>query len=80
MFVAASTGVNLPMYQIGTDGGYLDKPAIDRTRLVIMPGERATVIIDFAGCPLAPPSIVAEQSPKRRIQTAPRPMAAPPAG
>jgi spore coat protein A len=45
------------MYQIGTDGGYLDAPVkIDPhaaktalTKLVIMPGERADVIIDFAG-------------------------------
>ena len=46
-----------PIWQIGTDGGYLDapvkidpnapKPAL--TKLVIMPGERADVIIDFAG-------------------------------
>ena len=46
-----------PIWQIGTDGGYLDapvkidpnaaKPAI--TKLLIMPGERADVIIDFAG-------------------------------
>jgi spore coat protein A len=46
-----------PIWQIGTDGGYLDapvmidpnapKPAI--TKLAIMPGERADVIIDFAG-------------------------------
>ena len=45
------------IYQIGTDGGYLDapvmidpnavKPAL--TKLVLMPGERADVIIDFAG-------------------------------
>ncbi len=46
-----------PIWQIETDGGYLDapviidpnaaKPAI--TKLVLMPGERAGVIIDFAG-------------------------------
>jgi len=46
-----------PIWQIGTDGGYLDapvkidpnaaKPAI--TKLLLMPGERADVIIDFAG-------------------------------
>jgi spore coat protein A len=46
-----------PIWQISTDGGYLDapvrfdpnaaKPAI--TKLVLMPGERAGVIIDFAG-------------------------------
>ncbi|MCY0683119.1 hypothetical protein, partial [Klebsiella pneumoniae] len=41
------------IWQIGTDGGYLDAPAAGTTaprpRLVLMPGERADVIIDFAG-------------------------------
>jgi FtsP/CotA-like multicopper oxidase with cupredoxin domain len=36
------------MWQIATDGGYLDAP-VRMTRLVLMPGERADVIIDFAG-------------------------------
>jgi spore coat protein A len=46
-----------PIWQISTDGGYLDtpvlidpnaaKPAI--TKLTLMPGERAGVIIDFGG-------------------------------
>ena len=48
------------IWQIGTDGGYLDGPVkIDPNapkgalqRLLILPGERADVIIDFAG--LAP--------------------------
>jgi FtsP/CotA-like multicopper oxidase with cupredoxin domain len=54
-----ATGIKGPaMWQIGTDGGYLDAPVkIDPNvkpldRLLIMPGERADVIIDFAG--LAP--------------------------
>jgi FtsP/CotA-like multicopper oxidase with cupredoxin domain len=46
-----------PIWQIGTDGGYLDRPVkIDPNapkgamqRLVLLPGERADVIIDFAG-------------------------------
>jgi spore coat protein A, manganese oxidase len=46
-----------PLWQIATDGGYLDGPVkIDPNarkgqlqRLVIQPGERADVIIDFAG-------------------------------
>jgi FtsP/CotA-like multicopper oxidase with cupredoxin domain len=49
-----------PLWQIGTDGGYLDFPVkIDPNappnqlqKLLIMPGERADLIIDFAG--LAP--------------------------
>jgi FtsP/CotA-like multicopper oxidase with cupredoxin domain len=48
-----------PLYVIGTDGGYLDTPVkIDRSggkgqpqHLVIMPGERYEVIIDFGGLP-----------------------------
>jgi spore coat protein A len=46
-----------PIWQIGTDGGYLDAPVkIDPNapngqlqKLLLMPGERASVIIDFAG-------------------------------
>jgi spore coat protein A, manganese oxidase len=41
------TGANLPLWVIGTDGGYLDAPA-QVAKLVIMPGERYEVIIDFA--------------------------------
>jgi len=37
-----------PFWQIGTDGGLLDKPAMPQ-RLLIAPGERADVIIDFQG-------------------------------
>jgi FtsP/CotA-like multicopper oxidase with cupredoxin domain len=36
------------MWQIATDGGYLDRP-VRVTKLTLMPGERADVIIDFAG-------------------------------
>jgi spore coat protein A, manganese oxidase len=54
------TKVNGPsMYVIGSDGGYLDAPVLidpnaakpALTKLVIMPGERYEVIIDFAGQP-----------------------------
>lgn len=44
-----------PMWVIGTDGGYLDAPvkidplAAANNKLVMMSGERYTVIIDFAG-------------------------------
>ena len=46
-----------PLWQIGTDGGYLDAPVkIDPNvailnKLVMQPGERADVIVDFAGQP-----------------------------
>ncbi|HET8641751.1 MAG TPA: multicopper oxidase domain-containing protein [Pseudonocardiaceae bacterium] len=52
------TKVNGPaVWQLGTDGGYLDTPVrIDPNapkgqlqRLVILPGERADIVIDFAG-------------------------------
>ncbi len=52
------TKVNGPaMWQIGTDGGYLDTavkidpnaPKGQLQRLVMMPGERVDLIIDFAG-------------------------------
>ncbi len=44
-----------PLWVIGTDGGYLDTPvkidpvAAGNNRLVMMPGERYWVIVDFAG-------------------------------
>lgn len=52
--VNAITGLPGPsIWQIGTDGGYLDAPVrIDPAlgqKLVLMPGERADIIVDFAG-------------------------------
>jgi FtsP/CotA-like multicopper oxidase with cupredoxin domain len=54
-FVDPVTGVQgPPLWVIGTDGGYLDVPVkIDPTvgltnKLVLMPGERYDVIVDFA--------------------------------
>lgn len=41
-----------PMWVIGTDGGYLDNPVmidpLAKQKLIIMPGERYDVIIDFS--------------------------------
>jgi spore coat protein A len=37
-----------PFWQIGTDGGFLDAPVRVET-LLLAPGERADVIVDFAG-------------------------------
>jgi len=37
----------LTFYQIGTDGGYLSAP-VPLTRLMIAPGERADIIVDFS--------------------------------
>lgn len=39
-------------WQIGTDGGLLDAP-VPVTQLLIAPGERADIIVDFAGFPNA---------------------------
>ena len=36
------------IWQIATDGGYLDRP-VPLSRLLIQPGERADIIIDFKG-------------------------------
>jgi FtsP/CotA-like multicopper oxidase with cupredoxin domain len=41
----------LPFWQIGADGGFLPAP-IDLNRLLIAPGERADVIVDFADVPV----------------------------
>lgn len=41
-----SLGPHLPMWQIGTDQGYLNTPVMVNS-LTLMPGERADVIIDF---------------------------------
>jgi FtsP/CotA-like multicopper oxidase with cupredoxin domain len=60
---AASGAAGPPMYQIGTDGGLLDRPVklagkpepvsngtpVPTSRLFLAPSERADIIIDFAG-------------------------------
>jgi spore coat protein A len=45
-FYELNLGRNVPMYVIGTDGGYLDFP-VQVNKLVIGPGERYQLIIDF---------------------------------
>jgi spore coat protein A len=47
-FVNEKSGRALPFTQIGSDGGLLRAP-VRMTRLLIAPGERADLIIDFAG-------------------------------
>jgi FtsP/CotA-like multicopper oxidase with cupredoxin domain len=57
LFLAGGEGEPMrpPMWQIETDGGYLDVPvrigpgATGLDKLILMPGERAGVIVDFAG-------------------------------
>ena len=50
LFINAGTGMgNGPkIVQIGTDGGLLDRP-VTLDRLLLAPGERADVIVDFSG-------------------------------
>jgi FtsP/CotA-like multicopper oxidase with cupredoxin domain len=48
-FADEITGVGGPkMWVVANDGGYLDRPAIAQQKLVVMPGERYEVIVDFA--------------------------------
>ena len=47
-FVNETSGRALPFAQIGADGGLLRAP-VRMTALLIAPGERADVIVDFAG-------------------------------
>jgi bilirubin oxidase len=42
---------NLPFWQIGSDGGFLPRPA-RLTRLLIAPAERADIIVDFTRVPV----------------------------
>jgi spore coat protein A len=47
-FAEENSGRPLPFTQIGTDGGLLRAP-VPMTALLIAPGERADIVIDFAG-------------------------------
>ena len=49
MKLMSKNGKTLPIWQIGTDGGLLDAPVKIANELLIAPGERADVIIDFTG-------------------------------
>lgn len=45
-----ATGAALPFFQIGSDGGLLNTP-VSLTQLVLGPGERADLFVDFRGLP-----------------------------
>jgi spore coat protein A len=47
-FQISGQGKSPTFWQVATDGGYLDAPVAVQ-KLILMPGERADVIIDFAG-------------------------------
>jgi FtsP/CotA-like multicopper oxidase with cupredoxin domain len=45
-----SLGTTLPFFQIGSDGGLLNAP-VALTKLLLAPGERADLVVDFAALP-----------------------------
>jgi spore coat protein A len=45
-----ATGAALPFFQIGSDGGLFNLP-VPLTQLVLGPGERADLLVDFRGLP-----------------------------
>ncbi|CAI5458318.1 unnamed protein product [Closterium sp. Yama58-4] len=49
-FTPPITGDTLPITQIGTDGGYLPDP-VTRSSLLLAPGERHDILVDFASLP-----------------------------
>lgn len=49
-FNLKATGATLPFFQIGTDGGLLNSP-VPLGTLLIAPGERADLLVDFRGLP-----------------------------
>jgi len=65
-----NTNLKLPFIQIGSDGGYL-KSSVTLKELTIAPGERADILVDFAG--LAGHKII-----MRNRARAPFPKGAPP--
>ncbi len=69
-FFDLNLGPELPFWQIGTDGGFLDSP-VRVSHLFLAPGERTDVIVDFAAA--VRPEIVMTNSAK-----APYPKGAPP--
>lgn len=55
-------GTAVPFHQIGSDGGLLDAP-VRLTRLVMGPGERADIVVDFAGLKAGARVILANSAP-----------------
>ena len=49
-FKVKATGAQLPFLQIGTDGGLLNAP-VPLATLLLAPGERADLLVDFRGLP-----------------------------
>jgi spore coat protein A len=47
MWLPTPSGINVPFWQVGTDDGLLNAPVM-RNTLLLAPGERADVVIDFS--------------------------------
>ena len=50
-------GANVPVYHIGSDGGLLEAP-VPANRIVIGPGERRDIVVDFSNPSLAGQTII----------------------
>jgi len=58
----ASNGATLSVFQIGSDGGLLNAP-VPLTKLLLAPGERADVVVDFAALPVGTKVVVTNDAP-----------------
>jgi spore coat protein A len=47
-FKVKASGAKMPFLQIGSDGGLLNRP-VQLTQLLLAPGERADLLVDFSG-------------------------------
>lgn len=71
MWIPTPSGVNVPFWQIGTDDGLLGAPVV-RNTLLLAPGERADVVIDFSNPAYAGLTFIVKNNAKT-----PYPMGAP---
>ena len=58
----ASNGTTLSFFQIGSDGGLLNAP-VPLTKLLLAPGERADVVVDFAALPVGTKVVLTNDAP-----------------
>ncbi len=54
-------------HQIATDGGFLERP-LERRELVLSPGERAEIVVDFSFRDAGPVTLLAESTSGRRYR------------
>ncbi len=64
--------INIPVWQIGTDQAFLDKP-VDRTGqfIILMPGERIDLIVDFAVAPIGTRVLLTNYGPMATVNGLP---------